>query len=87
MKINSTKIKKAVITAQLEENKASTDFNLLCKPSYINFSINQHIAEHAPDAQLEEQRSNKSCLHRFLGSIPSWGGSALFGATIGDKMY
>ncbi len=71
------KKERAIGKAQSEENKVSTDSGLCNENNYINFSAYDGEAEDAPDAQLEEQRSNKSCLHRPLGSIPSWGDSAL----------
>ncbi|MEK6928178.1 MAG: hypothetical protein AABX11_07125 [Nanoarchaeota archaeon] len=61
--------------AQLEEHIISTDYDFSNENNYINFSLSTLSADNAPDAQLEEQRSNKSYLHRYLGSIPSWGGS------------
>ena len=70
----STNNKKAAMTAQLEENKVSTDYDKSRLNNYIKFSINNLSGENdAPDAQLEEQRSNKSCLHRYPSSILGWG--------------
>ena len=65
--------KKAVKTAQLEEPKVSTDYNMMEKNKYISFFVDNSFTGNAPDAQLEEQRSNKSCLHRLPSSILGWG--------------
>ena len=67
------KNKEAVKTAQLEENKVFTDYNIMGKNNYINICIYNFIAENAPDAQLEEQLSNKSCFHGHPSSILGWG--------------
>lgn len=57
--------------AKKAEHKVSTDSNKHNNSYYINFS--NHDAENAPEAPLAGQQSNKLCLHRHLGSIPSWG--------------
>ncbi len=58
---------------QLEVHKVLTDINLVSIYDYINLSNYTDDAEHAPEAQLEEQWSNKLRPDRHPGSIPGWG--------------
>lgn len=77
----NNKIKEAVKTAQLEENKVFTDDIIYKESNYLNFCANNINAENAPDAQLEEQRSNKSCLHGHPSSILGWGAPSALSVT------
>ncbi len=101
--IKDNKNKKAVKTAQLEENKVFTDYNknkkeafdlaskallamqnvltdyyLLQIANYINFSVNNNLAENAPKALMVMQQFDTLCPNRLAGSTPARGAPSAF---------
>lgn len=72
------KLKDIIKTAQLEEQNTLTDDNVSMKDKYINFFVDNIIAGNAPDAQLEEQQSNKLHPDRYPSSILGWGAHPAF---------
>ncbi|MEK6888792.1 MAG: hypothetical protein AABW80_01660 [Nanoarchaeota archaeon] len=59
--------------AQLEELNILTEDSISMEGKYINFFVNNIVAGNAPDAQLEEQQSNKLHPDRYPSSILGWG--------------
>ena len=57
-------------------HKAFTGINLISNNNYINLSNDINLRDvSAPVGLMVFQRSQKPCLHRRLGSIPSWSAS------------
>lgn len=59
-------------------HKVLTGLFVTGKRNYINFSLNQRKAEHAPEALPVMQQIDTLCPNRRAGSTPAWSGSATF---------
>lgn len=70
------KKRKATFVASMVMRKVFTDFKLWSCNIYINFSVRDIHAGRAPVASMVMHQPDELDLHGYLGSNPSWGGSA-----------